>query len=109
MRTLIACLILLFCATKTLSQTVPAEWISAKADINPRLKRMNDTLDILLKGKRYPTNYCTNLTLANSNRGYDLITPSTQPALLAAIDQVLDAYKELGLKAIDVTIQYPYS
>jgi hypothetical protein len=100
-------LISFLCAAVAYSQNVPPEWIIAKADINPPLRRMNDTLDLLVGGKKYPTSYCTNLTLANSNRGYDLIDAATQTALLAAIDRILDANMDLGLKAIDVTIQYP--
>ncbi len=90
-----------------ISQNVPTDWVTVKNDLNPKLKQINFTLDKLNNGKHFPTHYCTNLTLANSNRGYDLINQTNQPYLLAAIDKILEAYELIGLKAIDITIQYP--
>lgn len=100
----------LFCAF-TLAQAAfaqtPATWQTAFNQLQPKLLSINAQILNKWDGQKYGTAFSEDLSLANSNRGYELINPATQPQLLAAIDSMLSAFEFVGLRAIGLTIQYP--
>ncbi|MBS1914012.1 MAG: T9SS type A sorting domain-containing protein [Bacteroidetes bacterium] len=94
---------------------VPAEWVTAKAELTARLNDIYAAAQARWDGKPHCSAFAGNLLLANSNRGYQLFsqTPPGLPnaayqnVLLAKIDTMIMAYAKLGYAAVDITIQYP--
>lgn len=85
----------------------PATWQTAFNQLQPKLQGINTQILSKWDGQKHGTAFSEDLSLANSNRGYELINPATQPQLLAAIDSMLSAFEFVGLRAIGLTIQYP--
>jgi|GEM_PF-1356107 len=109
-------LLTLFLFSATSKAQVPAQWDTAKVQITTKLNLVNNAIISKWDNQPYCTNFASNLMLANSNRGYALFTPDTtfsypipvyQNALYAKIDTMLMAFDTLGLKSVDLTVQYP--
>ena len=101
----------------TVNAQVPVEWPTAKSQLTTKLNNINTAIINKWDNQPYCTNFGGNLLLANSNKGYNLFTPDPvnypfpipafQNAFYAKIDTMLMAFDSLGLKSVDVTIQYP--
>ncbi len=100
--------VLLLCSfVLTAGAQVPNTWQTAFNQLQPKLQSINAKILSTWDGQKHGTAFSEDLSLANSNRGYELINPVTQPQLLAAIDSMLSAFEFVGLRAIGLTIQYP--
>ena len=109
-------LLTLFLLSAITKAQVPAQWDTAKVQITTKLNLVNNAILSKWDNQAYCTDFASNLMLANSNRGYALFTPDTtfpypipvyQNALYAKIDTMLMAFDTLGLKSVDLTVQYP--
>jgi len=109
-------LLTLLILSATSNAQVPTQWDTAKVQITTKLNAVNNAILSNWDNQPYCTDFASNLMLANSNRGYALFTPDTnspfpipvyQNALYAKIDTMLMAFDTLGLKSVDLTIQYP--
>lgn len=85
----------------------PVTWQTAFNQLQPKLQSINAQILSRWDGQKHGTAFSEDLSLANSNRGYELINPATQSQLLAAIDSMLSAFDFVGLRTIGLTIQYP--
>ncbi|MBN2103065.1 T9SS type A sorting domain-containing protein [bacterium] len=85
------------------SQNVPDPYQALYATLDAKLIEIDQSLTIAWDGKKYCTNYCTSLMTANSGRGEALL----EPKVLDNIEYYLDAFEALGVRAVDIAIQYP--
>ena len=109
--------IALFSITSPVIAQVPPQWDTSKAQLTNKLNLINTEILNRWDNQPYCTKFGGNLLLANSNKGYKLFTPDPvnfpfpiptyQNAFYAKIDTMLMALDTLGLKSVDVTIQYP--
>lgn len=99
-----ASLLFAFTLAQAAFAQVPSAWQTAFTQLQPKLQSINAKILSKWYGQKHGTAFSEDLSLANSNRGYELINPATQPQLLAAIDSMRSAFDFVGLRAIGLTI-----
>jgi hypothetical protein len=99
-------LILLAFACSLYAQ-IPENWQTAHQQLQLQLENIQTGINEKWDGAANGTAFSQDLFLANSNRGYDLINPSTQAQLYTSIDSTLAAFQAVGLKGVSITVQYP--
>jgi len=93
---------LLYCSFG-FSQIVPDPYQTLYTTLDTKLKEIDQALSAAWDGEKYCTYYCTSLMTANSGRGETLL----EPQILDNIEYYLDAFEALGVRAVDIAIQYP--
>ena len=86
-----------------IAQTVPPNWQSLYNQLEIKLHFIDSTMNEKWDGDKYCTNYCTNLLIASSNKGPELLGDS----VLHRVWLTLNTLDSLGIKAIDLTVNYP--
>jgi len=90
-------------STISFSQTVPASYQELYDVLFTKLITIDSSLTGRWNGDKFCTLYCTSLMVASSGRGEALLKPN----VIEAVKLWLDALDSLGVRAVDIAIQYP--